>query len=145
MQYIFGSFRFVIPRFAERPPFVIAVTAVAVIVLIVIALDFLSKLIRCKAKVDAKVVRLIPNTTDITRNVDKYVPEYSYEYKGEQYTRTAKDFAGGMQYEVGTVVKLRIDPQHPDTFIDLKRELNRKSVPIAVSVIAVIIGIIILR
>ena len=145
MLYILGAFRFVIPRFAERPPFVIAVTAVAVIVLIVIALDFLSKLFLCKAKVDAKVVRLIPNTTDVTRNVDKYVPEYSYEYKGETYTRTAKNFTGGMQYEVGTVVKLRIDPQHPDTFIDLKRELYRKSVIIAVSVIAVIIGIIILR
>lgn len=145
MQCILRSFRFVIPRFAERPPFVIAVTVIAVIVLVIIALDFLSKLIRCKVKVDAKVVRLIPNTTDETRNVDKYVPEYSYEYKGEKYTRTAKNFAGGMQYEVGTVVKLRIDPQNPNIFLDLKREFTRKSAVIAVSVIVVIIGIIIFR
>ena len=111
------------------------------LVFAVIALDFLSKLIRCKVKVDAKIIRLIPNTTDETRNIDKYIPEYSYEYKGEKYTRTAKNFAGGIQYEVGAVVKLRIDPQHPDTFIDLRRELITKRTIIVIALVALILGI----
>ena len=107
----------------------------------VLILNFLPKFMRCKVKAEAKVVRLIPNTTDETRNVDKYAPEYSYEYKGEQYTRAAKKFAGGVQYEIGSVVKLRIDPEQPEIFIDLKRELITKRTIIIIAIISLLIGI----
>lgn len=67
---------------------------------------------------------------------------YASEYrKGEQYTRAAKKFAGGAQYEAGTVVTLRIDPEHPEVFMDLKRELMMKRTIIIIAIISLLIGI----
>ena len=140
MQCCFGALSY-FSRIIIAYPYNFVISFIFIIPLIVIALPFLLKLIRCKANANAKIVRLIPLETDPTRNNTMFLPEYSYEYKGEQHTRTAKKYAGGTQYEIGSVVKLRIDPEHPDTFIDLKRELYVNRIVIIFSIIAFIIGI----
>ena len=140
MQCCFGALSY-FSRIIIAYPYNFVISFIFIIPLIVIALPFLLKLIRCKGKVEARIVRLIPLETDPTRNNTMFLPEYSYEYKGEQHTRTAKKYAGGTQYEIGSVVKLRIDPEHPDTFIDLKRELYVNRIVIIFSIIAFIIGI----
>ncbi len=140
MQCCFGTVS-CLSRIIIGYPYNFAVSFIFIVPLAVIALPFLLKLIRCKRKVEARIVRLIPLETDPTRNNTMFLPEYSYEYKGEQHTRTAKKYAGGTQYEIGSVVKLRIDPEYPDTFIDLKRELYVNRIVLIFSIIAFIIGI----
>ena len=86
---------------------------------------FFRKLLRCSVQVDAEITRLLHSTSRNSDGfeTDTYAPEYTYYYNGMRYTKTPTVYTSGSQYEIGTVVRLRIDPAEPETVFDAKREI----------------------
>ena len=109
--------------------------------LIGVIVSFVRKVRRCSVEVDAQVVGLLHSTsTDSDGHTsDVYAPEYTYYFEGTDYRVHSSVYSNGRQYQIGSIVTLRIDPEHPEKFLDLKRD--RKSLILRCVVLGVFFAI----
>ncbi|MBQ5334318.1 MAG: hypothetical protein J6Z45_00055 [Oscillospiraceae bacterium] len=103
------------------------------VLLILLLVSRAKKARRCSVEVESKINAILTNNSG---TVTVYTPEYIYRYMGREYKVCSKTYSSNIPYKYGEIVPLRIDPDHPEEFLDTNLDSGRAVL------LAVILGIV---